>query len=104
MQYLFDSKGRHVANEVNGHLHSPAGKNVGHFVAKLGVFIDLTGRYLGEVVHANRLMENRRSPHKAEAFSVYGDYGNAGNFGSPSSPGSVGRVAGHADVRADRLE
>lgn len=50
MQYLFDSRGRHVANEVNGHLHSPAGKNVGHFEAAAGVFIDLDGRYLGEVV------------------------------------------------------
>jgi hypothetical protein len=104
MRFLFDSRGRHVANEVNGRLHSPAGKNVGHLLPMLGVFIDLEGRYLGEVVEANRLMANRRSPHKATAFSCHGDYGDAGNYGSPGSPGSVGRVAGHMDVPAGRLE
>ena len=104
MQFLFDSRGRHVANEVNGHLHSPAGKNIGHFLATLGVFIDLEGRYLGEVVRANRLMANRRSPHREAAFCVHGDYGDAGNYGSPRSLRSVGKVAGHDDVPADRLE
>jgi hypothetical protein len=104
MQFLFDSRGRHVANEVNGRLHSPTGKNVGHLLTKLGVFVDLEGRYLGEVVQANRLMENRRSPHKATAFCCNGDYGDAGNYGSPGSPGSVGKVAGHTDVKADRLQ
>jgi hypothetical protein len=104
MQFLFDSRGNHVANEVNGRLHSPAGKNVGHLMAKLGVFVDLGGRYLGEVVRANRLMENHRSPHKETAFSCNGDYGNAGNYGSPASPGKVGKVAGHGDVEVDRLQ
>ena len=104
MQFLFDSRGRHVANEVNGRLHSPTGKNVGHLLSTLGVFVDLEGHYLGEVVQANRLMENRKSPHKATAFSCNGDYGDAGNYGSPGSPGSLGKVAGHTDVKADRLQ
>jgi hypothetical protein len=104
MQFLFDSQGRHVANEVSGRLHSPAGKNVGHFESAAGVFVDLDGRYLGEVVRANRLMENRKSPHREAAFCVYGDYGDAGNFGSPGPKGSVGKVAGHADVPAARLQ
>jgi hypothetical protein len=104
MRFLFDSRGRHVANEVDGHLHSPTGKNIGHLLTKLGVFVDLEGRYLGEIVRANRLMENNKSPHRETAFSVNGDYGHAGNYGSPGSPGSVGRVAGHADVKPDRLQ
>ena len=103
MRYLFDSRGRHIANEVNGRLHSPTGRNVGHLMAKLGVFVDLQGRYLGEVVRSNRLMENHRSPHRETAFSCNGDYGDAGNYGCPGSPGSVGKVAGHCDVEADRL-
>jgi hypothetical protein len=32
MQFLFDSRGRHIANEVSGRLHTPAG--VGRFVVK----------------------------------------------------------------------
>jgi hypothetical protein len=103
MQFLFDSQGMHVANEVNGRLHSPTGKNIGHLLPSLGVFVDLQGRYLGEVVRANRLMENLRSPHKATAFSCNGDYGDGGNYGSPRSPGSVGKVAGHSDIETDRL-
>ena len=104
MQFLFDSHGHHVANEVSGRLHTPAGKHLGHFVAQLGVFIDLDGHYLGEVVRGNRLMAKRRSPHQTADFCVYGDYGTSGSFGSPRSPGSVGTVAGHADVAADRLQ
>jgi hypothetical protein len=104
MQFLFDSRGRHIANEVSGRLHTPAGKHFGHFMAQLGVFIDLDGHYLGEIVRKNRLMVNRRSPHKTSDFCVYGDYGTAGSFGTPSSPGGVGAVAGHADVAADRLQ
>lgn len=104
MQFLFDSRGRHIANEVSGRLHTPAGKHLGHFMAQLGIFVDLDGHYLGEVVRANRLMVNRRSPHRAADFCIYGDYGTAGSFGTPSSQQRVGAVAGHTDVAADRLE
>jgi hypothetical protein len=104
MRFLFDSRGQHVANEVSGRLHTPSGRHVGHFMEKLGIFVDLDGHYLGEIVRANRLMVNRRSPHKESDFCCYGDYGSAGNFGTPASPGRVGSVAGHADVAADRLE
>jgi hypothetical protein len=104
MQFLFDSRGNHVANEVDGRLYSPKGKNIGHRLPALGVFVYLQGRYLGEVVRANRLMENERSPHKATAFSCNGDYGDGGNYGCPRSPGSVGRVAGHSDIEAGRLQ
>jgi len=104
MRFLFDSRGRHVANEVNGRLHSPAGRNVGHFLATAGVFVDLEGHYLGEVVRSNRLMENHRSPHKKTAFSCQGDYGDAGNYGCAGAQKSVGQVPGHRDVKADRLQ
>ena len=104
MQFLFDSRGRHIANEVSGRLHAPAGQHVGHFMATLGVFVDLQGHYLGEIVRANRLMVKSRSPHRTADFCVYGDYGTAGSFGTPTSPGKVGAIAGHADVPVDRLE
>jgi hypothetical protein len=50
MKYLFDSTGRHVANLVNGQLHAPTGENIGHFLPDHGIFIDISGRYLGEIV------------------------------------------------------
>jgi hypothetical protein len=104
VQFLFDSQGRHIANEVSGRLHTPVGKHIGHFMAPLGIFVDLNGHYLGEVVRANRLMSDRRSPHRAADFCVFGDYGTAGSFGTPLSPGSIGAVAGLTDVAVDRLQ
>lgn len=31
MKFLFNRKGEHIANFVNGQLHSPPGRNVGHY-------------------------------------------------------------------------
>lgn len=56
MKYLFDSTGRHVANLVNGQLHAPTGENIGHLLPDHGIFIDMSGRYLGEIVYNDRLM------------------------------------------------
>ena len=59
MKFLFNSKGQHIANEVNGQLHAPTGENIGHFLQDYGIFIDMKGRYLGEVLYENRLLYNR---------------------------------------------
>lgn len=56
MQYLFNSHGQHIASFVNGQLHEPTGRNIGHFMESHGIFIDMRGRYLGEIVAENRLM------------------------------------------------
>lgn len=37
------------------------------------IFFDMQGRYLGEIVHKNRLMYNCNSPHTS---ANYGDYDN----------------------------
>lgn len=44
MQYLFNSRGQHIANFVNGQFHAPTGANIGHFRERQGIFIDMTGR------------------------------------------------------------
>ena len=103
MKYLFNSRGNHIANEVNGQLHAPSGKNIGHYLANEGIFIDMRGRYLAEIVLENRLMQSRSSPHKSVNFGSYGNYGNVGNYGNPGNHGSVGSIGGYDDVPEDLL-
>ena len=98
MKYLFDSTGKHIASLVNGQLHAPSGENIGHFLPDHGIFIDMSGRYLGEIVHNDRLMYNRSSPYRSTSFGTYGNYGNAGNYGNPGSHGNIGIISGYRDL------
>jgi len=84
-------------------LHPPNGQNIGHLMKNLGFFIDMRGRYLGEIVAGNRLMCNRSSGYQSTNFGDYGDYGNAGNYGNPGNVGSIGSIGGYKDVAADWL-
>jgi hypothetical protein len=99
MEYLFDSHGKHIANFVNGQLHEPSGSNIGHYLEDQKIFIDMSGRYLGEIVQGNRLMYNRSSPHRSVNYGNYGNYGNVGNYGNPGNYGSIGMIGGYEDVR-----
>ncbi|MBU1340651.1 MAG: hypothetical protein KKE44_19590 [Proteobacteria bacterium] len=98
MEFLFNSKGQHIANFVNGQLHAPTGKNIGHYMEPQGIFIDMSGRYLGEIVNKNRLMYNRSSLNKNANYGNYGNYGNVGNYGNPGNYGSIGTIGGYEDV------
>jgi hypothetical protein len=103
MEYLFNSRGQHIANLVNGQLHAPTGRNIGHYLDGHGFFIDMHGRYLGEIIQSNRLMANRNQPYRATNFGVYGNYGNVGNYGNPGNYGIIGVIAGYEDIPAERL-
>lgn len=103
MDYLFDSRGRHVANRVGDQLHAPTGPNIGHWRDQEEIFIDMQGRYLGEIVQTDRLMYRSASPYRSVNFGNYGNYGNAGNYGNPGNHGSVGSQPGFVDVDADWL-
>ena len=103
MTFLFNSLGDHIANEVDGHLHSPTGENIGHFLSQFGIFIDMKGDYLGEIVQGNRLMYRHHSPHRSVNYGVYGDYGNCGNHGNPGNHGSIGMIPDYEDVLPSRL-
>jgi len=98
MKFLFDSRGQHIANYVNGQLHAPTGENIGHYMEGQGIFIDMSGRYLGEIVHDNRLMYNRVSPHRSVNYGNYGNYGNVGNYGNPGNYGSIGIIGSYEDI------
>jgi hypothetical protein len=66
-------------------------------------FIDMSGRYLGEILYENRLLRNPSSPYQSVNFGVYGNYGNIGNYGNPGNYGSIGLPAGHEDHPPDGL-
>lgn len=102
MEFLFDSRGNHIANFVNGQLHAPTGQNIGHFLEEDGIFIDTWGRYLGEIVLDNRLLKNRHSPYSSVNFGVYGNYGNVGNYGNPGNYGAIALSAGYEDVNLNQ--
>lgn len=104
MKYLFDSRGRHIANFVNGQLHATNGPNIGHYLEDQGIFIDMSGRYLGEILYENRLLYRNNSPHRSVNYGNYGNYGNVGNYGNPGNSGSIGSVGGFSDVPEDKLK
>lgn len=101
MEYLFNSQGKHIANIVSGQLHAPSGQNIGHYLSDYQIFIDMNGRYLGEMVQGNRLMYNKSSSYKNTNFGIYGNYGNVGNYGNPGNYGSVGIIGGYEDAKLD---
>ena len=104
MKFLFDSRGKHIANEVNGQLHAPTGQNIGHYLPNYGFFIDMRGYYLGEIIFENRLMNNRNSGFRSTCFGSYGNNGNVGNYGNPGNYGSIGNVSGYDDIDKDQME
>lgn len=103
MNFLFNSSGKHIANEVNGQLHSPSGKNIGHFLSSHNFFIDMKGYYLGEIVLENRFMHQKNNGYESTNFGNYGNYGNVGNYGNPGNYGSIGSVPGYKDVDPEKL-
>ncbi len=98
MKFLFNSKGKHIANFVNDQLYAPTGKNIGHYLKNEKIFIDMSGHYLGEIVMDNRLMYNTYSPYHSISFGSYGNYGNIGNYGNPGNYGSIGTIGGYKDI------
>jgi hypothetical protein len=98
MEYLFDSKGKHIANLVNGQLHDPTGQNIGYFLSNEKFLIDMHGKYLGEIIQGNRLLYNKTSTYRSVNFGSYGNYGSVGNYGNPGNYGSIGIPGSYSDV------
>lgn len=104
MKYLFNSQGNHIANEVNGQLHATTGQNIGHYLPDYGIFIDMRGYYLGEIIFENRLMSNRNNGYRNTCFGNYGNYGNVGNYGNPGNSGSIGMISGFENIDVNKLK
>lgn len=103
MNFLFDSNGRHIANLVNGQLHSPYGNNVGHFLSSYNILIDMHGRYLGEIIYNDRLMYNTSSSYLSVNYGNHGNYGNVGNYGNPGNHGNIGTISGYRNIETPWL-
>ncbi|GJG88788.1 hypothetical protein tb265_40570 [Gemmatimonadetes bacterium T265] len=103
MKRLFNSRGQHIANESGGRLYAPAGGNVGRQIDGAGIFVDLNGRYLGEVVYGDRLLSDQSSGYRATNFGNAGTTGSIGNAGDPGSHGAIGVPGGYEDIAPDRL-
>lgn len=104
MKFLFDSHGKHIANFANGQLHSTSGKNVGHYLESYKIFIDMSGKYLGEITFENRLLFNTQNSYRGTSFGVYGNYGNIGNYGNPGNYGSIGHISGYRNIEIENLK
>lgn len=104
MDFFFNSNGSHLANMVRIQLHSPAGPNIGHYLPSHDIFIDMTGRYLGEIVSPNRLMYNRFSAYRYLTFGAHGNYGNIGSYGTPGNDGDIDAIAGYEDIDRANLK
>ena len=104
MRFLYNSKGRHIANESSGQLHTTSGKNIGHYLKSHKFFIDMNGQYLGEVYNNNRLLHRLSNGYENVSFGSYGDYGNIGNYGNPGNIGNADMPAGYKDVLEEKLK
>ena len=66
--HLYDSDGQHIATLDSSQLYSVSGRHVGAYSDDEGIFIDLHGRYLGEIVQNDRLFDDRTSPFHEQTF------------------------------------
>jgi hypothetical protein len=103
MQYLFDSDGNHIANFANGELYARTGYNIGHYLPAQRIFIDMRGRYLGEIVRNNRLLYNVSSRYRQTTFSANATRSSIGNYGNPGKQNNIGRLMGYENVPKSRL-
>jgi hypothetical protein len=103
MKSLFNSRGRHIANESAGRLYAPSGRNIGRYIEKVEIFVDMNGRYLGEIVSGDRLLSNRSSTHRGTGFGNAGSTGSIGGSGSPGSHGQMSLPGGFEDVALELL-
>jgi hypothetical protein len=105
MDYLYDSCGRHIATVANRQLYNRGGTNIGQHLPQYGVFIDRQGRYLGEIVHRDRLLYNLLSPYCTTSFG--NQQGHRGRLGMTADPGGrepIGRIRGYMDISISGLK
>jgi hypothetical protein len=101
IQYLFDSRGRHIANLIGEQLHAPTGETIGRYEKTAGMFIDMSGNYLGEIVGRDRLLYNYSSSYRWRNYGNHGDCRNTCDSGTPEANGVISMPVGYGDVKVD---
>jgi hypothetical protein len=103
MRCLFDSNGRHIANLVEDQLFTAAGIHAGHWLEHREIFIDVDGRYLGELFHEDRLLYDERSRDRDAVYGDHGDGRDAAGTGSLEGRSRILMPSGCADIVSGRL-
>lgn len=104
MKYLYDSDGNHIANEIDGQLHSTTGENIGHFHALSGHYVNMKGYYLGEIILDHRLICKIDNENGSTSYGEYGDYGNVGDSSNQVPIDSIGLLGGYKDIDKVKLK
>jgi len=104
LEFLFDSKGRHIATLVDRHIHDVSGTCIGYRHPELGIFVDLEGRYLGEVAFGDRLMYNLLSIHCTALFESCPETTRVDIPVPPASREAIDRISRFVDIAPVRLE
>ena len=103
MLHLYNSQGLHVATEANGYLYSKTGKLIGRYLERLGVYLDLHGRYLGEILCLNRLAFNHDSRYLNASFDPCTYHGAIGPHEKPKDFSPLPLPPGFTDVDLERV-
>ena len=103
MVYLYDTGGRHIANEHGGYLFLSNGELAGRYMEKNGVFASLNGHYLGEIICMNRLLFNRNSRYLTTNFGECPQRGSIGAFQSPKVHSPIIPPPGLEDISSNYL-
>ena len=103
MARLFDSRGNHIANVADGRLYATNGTNIGRVIEPFGIYVDISGGYLGEVLAGNRLVSNRASGYRTTNFGNTESTESIADAGSPGNYGSIGLPGGYQDIDPSRL-
>ncbi len=105
MKYLYNSWGQHIATENNDLLYSPSGRIIGRFLGECGIFVNLEGKYLGEILCLNRLVYDRNSKYLQNSFGAVSLsralHEHMRNEGTVANYGPLVLPPGFEDVRFD---
>lgn len=103
MTHLFNSRGQHILNEHGGYLSLPSGQVVGRYVEQYGVFVDLTGRYIGEILCMNRIVCDSNSRYRDTVLAAANSGGNVGAHPCPGNDSPIPLPPGLEDIDLGQL-
>lgn len=98
MEYLFNSKGKHIATFSNGLLYNSIGRNIGCYLNNEKIFIDLQGRYLGEIINTNRLAYCVNSCYDNSNFGNQANYGMGPTYSTQNDVSAIENMHGYEDL------
>ena len=103
MTHLFNSRGQHILNEHDGYLSLPNGRIVGRYIERYGFFVDLNGRYVGEILCINRIVCDPNSRYRNTVLTTVKSGGNVGAHPCSMSYSPIPLPPGLKDIDLDRL-